>query len=447
MYLFPAGHGKSSLISKVAPIYQLCKNPNIKIKLICYKAEDAERWGADIIRELEDNEELIRDFGEFKPDFRKAKWTPRSFSVKQRTKWSKDDNFEAYGWEGYRPGKRADLVIMDDVVEKENAESVKQTAKLTDWFDSIVMRSMDDPVNFKVWVVGTVYNYGDLYHVLMDRAEIDDRWKIFVRDVFISEEKQLVLWPERVPYELLAKDREVNPVAFDKRMRNRCYPEEMYSFPEDILRNCRDTQRTHGHMEETWYTALGFDPTAARKKRGSFAAMVVGGYDPQTPEKRYVIDIWNGKLSIEGQATTIVDAYVKYKCKVAVIEKNIGQYGLIEMVENIARDRGININIRPHYTGSNKTDEDIGVESLRKPLGEQLYSLPFADDTETQRRTLKLHEELRTWPVGKTTDLVMAFWFLDLELRRSVAKLRSGYEDAPRVMAVDRDYIDNPAWN
>ena len=65
--LAPRGHAKSTWLSIIYPIWKIANNRNIHILIVSDIAEQAEMFVQAIKNELEFNELLIGEFGEFRP--------------------------------------------------------------------------------------------------------------------------------------------------------------------------------------------------------------------------------------------------------------------------------------------------------------------------------------------------------------------------------------------
>ena len=59
----PRDHGKSHIYSYLLPLWEIVRNPNIRITLVSKTFELACRFIGSIKAELENNEKIIRDFG------------------------------------------------------------------------------------------------------------------------------------------------------------------------------------------------------------------------------------------------------------------------------------------------------------------------------------------------------------------------------------------------
>jgi hypothetical protein len=77
-----------------------------------------------------------------------------------------------------------------------------------------------------------------------------------------------------------------------------------------------------------------------------------------------------------------------------------------------------NIEIIGHNTHRNKSDPDFGVESIREHYKFGRKRLPYKRDSDGFICSMKLINELTTYPHGKTDDCVMADWFGEWNLPR-----------------------------
>jgi hypothetical protein len=140
LILYPAGHGKTTLVSTLLPIWALCRDPNIRIAIIGKNDDEAQGIMSVIQAELIDNQELIRDFGPFKPDPDSGKpWALGRISVQKRTRRAKEPTITVFG-SGAKTvlGYRTDWTICDDVVTEKNSNTPEQRRKMRDWFDLCV---------------------------------------------------------------------------------------------------------------------------------------------------------------------------------------------------------------------------------------------------------------------------------------------------------------------
>ena len=427
LYLYPAGHGKTSLMAVIYPIYRLCKNPNIRITIVASDEDRAKDILSEIKGELEGNKDLLKVFGKFET---KDSWAATQITIAQRKKNLKDPTIRAVGIGGAKQGPRADLVIFEDVADPKNSdnEAGRKMIARTLWYS--VLRWMDNPDDFQIIATGTRVAFGDIYEDIIKKARLQESASSFVReaDKWVVKVAQAcngsfekVLWPEKFPKEFLMGERELDPIAFDQRFRNIVRSDEMMGFPEHAISEACDDSFSVGEVPEGFSVCLGVDLASGSRKRGtSFSAVVALASDGAG--RRHVVDIWRGKEVASVVVDKIVEMYAAYGCREVRVEKNY-QQAIIDILDLLAARHGLRI-VR-HATNRNKVDPAHGVESLRPILVGG--NLTFPSKTQEDRRRMEpLLSELRTYPVGETTDLLMALWIADLSVRSeaNVARVR-----------------------
>jgi len=114
--------------------------------------------------ELVDNEELISDFGPFKPGQEENKpWALGRMSVAKRTRRAKEATITTFG-SGAKTvlGYRTDWTICDDVITEKNSSTPEQRQKIKDWFNLCVSTGPEHYTS-RLTVVGTRFDPADLY--------------------------------------------------------------------------------------------------------------------------------------------------------------------------------------------------------------------------------------------------------------------------------------------
>lgn len=94
------------------------------------------------------------------------------------------------------------------------------------------------------------------------------------------------------------------------------------------------------------------------------------------------------------------------------LQSQIFQYDL-ELVAELAKK---GVRLTPHITGTNKWDEQFGVETLAPLMSGGLFSIPWGNQPAAQMFQ-PLIEELVAFPMGAVTDRVMSLWFAELGCR------------------------------
>jgi hypothetical protein len=85
--------------------------------------------------------------------------------------------------------------------------------------------------------------------------------------------------------------------------------------------------------------------------------------------------------------------------------------------EILSRLTNRGVRVVPHITtGHNKWDPNFGVESMGPLFYNRSISTP-AGDLGSRNRLRVLEDQLSTFPMGRSSDLVMALWFAELGAR------------------------------
>ena len=455
--LYPAGHGKTTLVSTLLPIWALCRDPNIRIAIIAKNTNEGEGIVRSIQSELVDNEQLIKDFGPFRPDDEGKAWSLSRIDVARRTRRGKESTIAMFGAASKDVlGYRTDWSICDDVVSDMNSATPEQRQKMRNWFD-LCVETGPEHINSRLTVVGTRFHPNDLYGDLLEMQEPADEdttklismYATYHEDAIVDEEKHETLWPWRWPWKRLMQQKiKMGTLSFNKRYRNIAVDESRMVFKDEYVRGgwigknlfpgCLDKNYRVGDYADNWRRVAGFDPAIGSTRTAKFCAHIVlaAGSCMEHDRCYWVVDLERDQWSLPQQVERIIETHQKYSLLMSQVEANSYQAGLLEAIEQKMRERDIALKIEPHYTNrSNKPDPETGVQSMSPWFERGAVHIPWGD-AHSQRKMGQLVEELVMFPDGRTTDTVMAFWFAWRALEIA----------APRFGAMNRLERDAPLW-
>lgn len=470
MILFPATHGKTTIISELLPIYEICRDPDIRIANILKNDKDAQAITQSIQAEMTTNDRLIADFGPFKPEDGSGFWSLRRFDIAKRTRRGKSSTFAAFG-AGSRDalGYRTDHLTCDDIVTDRNTTTPEQRFKLREWFNQGPITSPDKPSG-RITVVGTVFHPEDLYHDLMQMRMPDSgerMWKTITKKAILDWDDQTVLWPEYRPWLFLMEQKLImGTIDFNKRFQNIAVDPSQMVFREEYIRGqylngekypgCLDENYRVGEIDDGWQVITAFDPAVGRSKNRKFCAHVTLAVGSCAEHERcyWVVDLKRDQMTLPQQVDLIISRHQHYSARTSIVEANSYQAGLYQAIQQKMDDSGIALTVEPHYTNSsNKQDPDIGVNSMSPWFEQGKVHIPWGDQT-SRRRMQVFVDELVQYP-GRTTDTVMAFWMAWLKAQRSAPKYKSFIRDAPvwrgnrrssRMLPPGAIVVRNPAF-
>lgn len=451
LILYPAGHGKTTLVSTLLPIWAVCRNPDIRIAIIAKNTTDGESIMRAIQSEFVDNEALVRDFGPFKSDEEGKAWSLSRIDVAGRTRRDRSSTIAMFGSSSRDVlGYRTDWSICDDVVTGDNSLTPDSRQKMRNWFDLAVETGPEFPERSRLTVVGTRFHPNDLYGDLLEL--VNEGVEIYAtqhEDAIVDEEKRLTLWPEVWPWKALMKKKVITgTLNFNKRYRNIAVDPSRMVFKEEyvkggtignvVYQGVLDKQYRIGDYADNWKRAGGFDPAIGGSKHAKFCAHVTLAAGSCKHHERcyWVIDLERDQWTLPQQVELILQKHRQYGLMTSQVEANSYQAGLLEAIERKMRETDVAYKIEPHYTNRvNKPDPELGVQSMAPWIERGAFHIPWGD-AHSQRRMQQLVDELVMYPDSRTTDTVMALWFAWRALEVA----------APRFGTLNRLERDAPMW-
>lgn len=466
LVLYPAAHGKTTLVSTLLPIWAFCRDPDIRIGLIAKNDIDAKQIMTSIHAELAANDELVRDWGPFKPGPDDGKpWALEKLSIAKRQRRAKEPTIAAFG-SGAKTvlGHRTDWTICDDVVTERNSATPEQRSKMREWFAQCV-QTMAEEYDDRVTVVGTLFDPQDLYHDLLELTDPETGaplWEVQREDAIVDEEMHQTLWETRWPWRrLMELKAEMGTLDFNKRLRNIAVDKSRMVFREEYVKGgwigkdqypgCLDRSYKLGDYEPAWRMAAGFDPAVGLSRSAKFCAHVVvaQGSCQEHDRCRWIVDVHRDQWTLPQQADQVIDLHGQYHLDATWVEANSYQGGLFQQIEQRMEDRNVAYRVMPHFTTrNNKPDPGIGVAAMSPWFERGWVHIPWGD-LASQRAMRQLVDELVQWPGGRTTDTVMALWFSWRALEESAPRYQAANYLTRRNQAFFRRssrYVLNPYY-
>lgn len=442
----PRSHGKSSYLSKAAPLRETCFRKRKYIILISETPSVSEPNLEWLATQLKNNEKLRRDFGpllspkqQLNPKDNTTSfiaWEPQGDgSMKLLTQVQAASTGQALrgrNWNGVRP----DLVIGDDLEDiKTNAATKEQREKLKDWMAQTVMPLGDAKGEKTAFIVmGTVVHESSLLNDLLknradfkshkykalikdpDRMDLWDACKaIYLSDsIPINEREQkahefyvknkaemeagaVVLWPEvQSLWKLLTWKWANGSKAFNTEYQNEPRDEETQIFNPKTFRyfDESDLFEDEGRPMPLDYYAF-WDVAAGKSSRADYNAIVTIARNRRTGVI-FVVDAWAQKCLAHIALDKAVEKVEEFEHSVFAVETiGVGFDMYRQLRERLAKERIYHTKLKPisHYS----TKKEKRIEAL-EPLCESGF-LRFM-----QHHSLLL-EQLEQFPTGQHDDL------------------------------------------
>ena len=210
-------------------------------------------------------------------------------------------------------GDHYDLLILDDVVDFDNSNSIDKAENLLDWtrdLESVLdpRNSFDftfkppnspevtftDYVGDEVVTLGTLYYEWDFYHYLQDEAETLGI-RVHKRNVYVNgvDDTDGYTWPERFNKRVVdGLRRRINSASrFSSQYLNAVIAPEDAPFSidrvnwiaPDTITVCPDRHVEYSHqgVRRRVKPKLFLDPAATTNNNSDFSVLGVGGYDEE----------------------------------------------------------------------------------------------------------------------------------------------------------------------
>jgi hypothetical protein len=410
---------------------------------------------------------LAHDFGRFKP-LDSQLWTREAFIVAQINDEGiveKEPTVQSYGFDSEYIGNRVDFANWDDLVnprKQRSADSVEQLR--TDWDDQAETRlephgllmltgqrlASNDLYRYALdKVIPSVVDEatGDImesvpkYHHLCFPAHYEDRCAPeFHRRGAPSYPEGCLLAPERLPwrklsglkhnnlsYETVYQQKDVDPETV--------LVQKAWVYGDGDFIGCVDKERDRLGVPRTpdgkiaWqpplFSVMAVDPSPTR-----YWGIQWWVYQPST-QYRHLMDLakrvmkapefleWNPETNTY---SGLLEEWWRTSKEMGmpithlIVEINAAQRFLVQykFFNNWLALRGVQL--VNHSTHRNKSDPEYGVWTVRENWRLGRIRLPYAPQGEGRLLSLKLIEEVTSYPNSNTTDLTMAHWFTEFQL-------------------------------
>ena len=483
LMLAPRFHAKSQCFTINYPLWEIYKNPDVRIIIISANEEIAISFNRAIMNNLENNTTLTDKYGYLVPQFQdKKKWGEKSLIIKRQS-LEKDPTVIAIGVGGKMISKRADIIIVDDLIDLESARTPQSRRKIREWFENVLLPILED--DGRLIVAGTVWYKDDIYDMLWNESNFSIKLKlkaliydaryerkdgkevryipyslldwtealkaqdVFGEDVLhryrlYMQLKSGVLWNGKWSFaKLMRKMSESNMSrgSFLRQYLNEPVSEEEALFKESLLKRALENGNQK-YLVPTWdnmnpdtnlaygnlITAIGVDLAISKNVRSDKSAISVVGLD----ERMRRIPLWleEGKWSPDETKQKIIELYHAFR-PVKVRVENVAFQDMLR--QELAQDIPVE---GFHTTSTKKFNEETGLSQIAMLLEQDKFILPSSAKYRDRFNMVKiLKQQLSAYSYGQHAgDLLMATWF-------AVDVLR----DFDRKMKENRGYFSTGA--
>ena len=258
----PPRHGKSQMGSYLFPAYLMGRIPASKLIVGSHTAELAQRFGRMIRNLVEDDKykELFPDIG-------------LSVDSKAAGRWNTKGGGEAYfiGKGGAMTGRGGDIVILDDILDEQDALSETAMENTWEWYTSGPRQRLQP--NGTIIIINTRWKTDDLTgRLLRQQGQLkSDQWEVLEFPAILPSGR--ALWPEYWDIEELEKVK----VSIGLKKWNAQWQQQPTNDEGAILK--RDWWRKWKFDEppECEYTIQSYDTAYSKKETADYSVISTWG--------------------------------------------------------------------------------------------------------------------------------------------------------------------------
>lgn len=223
------------------------------------------------------------------------------------------------------------------------------------------------------------------FHTLSERARTDETWSYFQLPTSSN--------PHIDPSEIEAAERELPNIVFQQE-----FLAEFIDVQGALVKREYLTHMPSDRVPKTLRIGMGVDLAISKSETADFTAIAIVGYDPESG-RRYVLDVWRGKVGFHDVVATIRQYAEKWKPQRINIEAV--QYQ-VAVVQDLLRKTSLPVKaIKPDR------DKVTRFHGLLARYEQLLVTHVTNLDPEFER-------ELLSFPIGAHDDIVDALVYAEL---------------------------------
>ena len=405
----PRGHGKTTLVAVAYTLWEIGRNPNIRIKIICNSSETARERVSAIEEHIETNRMYKLIFPEIVP--LTGSWSKHKFRVRRTFKGT-DDTCSGYGIFTTGVGGRSDLLIFDDIVDERNTLiNPADIDKVKSAFHNTWMKTQEKP-RAKVVMIGTPWHEDDLTQDIKLSPT-------FHSLCFAINDDLEPLWPEQMPKEYLQREYDLDPVSFDRAYKCRPVSARECYFPAHWIDQCYDASPLLrlDNIPPHWPILIGVDLALGSGRQHAYTVFFVLAIDEN--HNRVPIKIIRNRLDFPKIIDTILRLNDQHHPRSIVIEDNAFQKAAVQQIIYECDKRKIPTPNIVSFT-TNAYNKEEGLRTLAREFYSKQWRIPYDKESHDVRECECGHcvwiREMKSYPFGKFKDTVMACWFASMPI-------------------------------
>lgn len=400
LMLVARGHLKSSIITVSYAAWRIAKDPTIRIFIGNATYNMAVSFLGQIKAVLQKNEVYKELFGEM--DKGSEKWSNDMIKVGTKSFKAKEATVTAYGMGGNLVSQHYDIIIMDDIVARENIGTKEQREKtLLFYKDAMDLLEPDG----QVIVIGTTWHEQDLYAWIRDEDnEAGKDFDIFVRPAYEGKYREgAISFPEKFSWQVLDElKRQKGPSEFSAQYMLNPIPEETAVFKSSYFQKYESWEIRGKQLNKF----MAVDPAISEEKSADYSAIVVVGVDDYN--NWYIVDLFMERCGVERLIGEIFHYANKHNPLEIALEMEAYAKSLQYFMSEEMKRRNRFLPLKEVRSTRMGNDKEYRIKAL-----EPRYFNGMIYHDRHDPHTADLEEQLRTFPRGRYDDLIDALAYIN----------------------------------
>jgi predicted phage terminase large subunit-like protein len=392
-------HLKTTIISDLYPAWRIARDPSIRIAEISHAK-------AQTVRAINNAEEYLNSVG--------VKWEKNDEEEKVVVRphtglLRRDPTLVALGLDSKMHGGHFDLMILDDCVVQENSYTPHQREKFKAWFTTMIPQMLESTGT--LIATGVRWASAD-YHGELANEKFHPEYKMgcIVRPA-CTDTFENVIYPKKWGKEtLIQRKREIGPASFASQFLLNPTLLESGVFKNEWIFG--EGSSEYSELPPLTQIAMGVDPSQG-KGQNYFCVCIAGvGADM----KLYVLKFYKEDITTGEQPNRVFELYQQEHVNKAGIETVQYQIIIASMVERLAKEAGVAVNIQDFPVCKIK---DLRLQELSGPFYNGIIRFPSVYITKPDglQETREIPwrsdftEEYSTFPTGASDDMLDALYY------------------------------------
>lgn len=321
--LEPRGAAKTTWVNTILLTWLLSKYKDLRVGLVSNTDTQAKDFSRAIKYTIESNDNHREIFPDCTPS--PSKWTDKEW-LRSGSRWhgSKDVSVYAVGVGGAIISKRFDLLLMDDILDEENTQTIDQREDVETWFKKTLKPCLaPDGV---VVAIGTRWGENDLYEQLMSPTTKGGMgYDSHVVSALTEKNGELVsYWPEYWPVKRLLEEK----AQMGSPLFSCAYQNDISGLLEGNIFKGPFQHFDHLPEGKRYTIRMGVDLAFSERERADYSARAITAQDEDG--NYYVLSVYRDKRESH-HVEFIVDGWQAYpNTNLVVIESVQAQSTIIQ---------------------------------------------------------------------------------------------------------------------